>query len=170
MSAAGVTDATHRGDRGRSHDLIVVNFANPDMVGHTGVWQATLRAVETIDGCLGRIVAALAAGDARDPVGPGSLPAVTADHGNADAMRDAAGNPVTAHSLNLVPFPLAGRAVTGRTTPRWRPVRRRSDRAGTGRPRALAGDTGRSLLDPAGGNDRYPVISSGAVPTGGRTQ
>ena len=170
MSAAGVTDALVAAIGADRHDLIVANFANPDMVGHTGVWQATLRAVETIDGCLGRIVAALAAGDARDPVGPGSLLAVTADHGNADAMRDAAGNPVTAHSLNPVPFLLAGRAVTGRTLHDGV----LSDVAPTVLELAgLArwpGMTGRSLLDPAGGNDRDPVISSGAVPTGGRTQ
>ena len=83
------------------------------MVGHTGVWDATVEALTTIDACLARIVDALAAVDAADPDGPGSLLAITADHGNADDLRDPAGNPVTAHSLNPVPFLLAGRAVDG---------------------------------------------------------
>ncbi len=170
MSAAGVTDALVAAIEADRHDLIVANFANPDMVGHTGVWEATVAAVETIDACLGRIVSALAAGDTRDPAGPGSLLVVTADHGNADAMRDAAGNPVTAHSLNPVPFLLAGRAVTGRALHDGV----LADVAPTVLELAgLApwpGMTGHSLLDPTGGDDPDPVISSGAVPTGGRTQ
>jgi 2,3-bisphosphoglycerate-independent phosphoglycerate mutase len=85
------------------------------MVGHTGVWAAAVEAVETVDACLGRVVAALAELDARNAAGPGSLLAITADHGNADRMRNDAGEPVTAHSLNPVPFLLAGRAVEGRT-------------------------------------------------------
>jgi 2,3-bisphosphoglycerate-independent phosphoglycerate mutase len=174
MSAAGVTDALIDAVASDAYDLIVANFANPDMVGHTGVWDATVRAVETIDGCLGRIVAALDARDASDPAGRGSLLALTADHGNADAMRDGAGNPVTAHSLNPVPFLLAGRAVAGRSLhdgvladvaptlleiaglPRW------------------DGMTGRSLLDSAEddpeGIAAEAVLSSGAVPIGGRPQ
>ncbi len=149
MSAAGVTDAIVEAIDSDAYDLIVANFANPDMVGHTGVWSATIQAVETIDGCLGRIAAALAAGDAGDPQGPGSLLAITADHGNADLMRDDAGQPMTAHSLNPVPIVLIGRAADGRALrdgvladvaptilelaglPRW------------------AGMTGRSLLAPA---------------------
>jgi 2,3-bisphosphoglycerate-independent phosphoglycerate mutase len=77
------------------------------------VWDATVTALATIDGCLERIVDALAAVDAMDPDGPGSLLAITADHGNADDLLDAGGNPVTAHSLNPVPLLLAGRAVDG---------------------------------------------------------
>jgi 2,3-bisphosphoglycerate-independent phosphoglycerate mutase len=92
------------------YDLIVANFANPDMVGHTGDWAATITAVETVDRCLGRIAAAL---DIDDPASAALL-IVTADHGNADAMRTAAGDPITAHSLNPVPILLAGRAATGR--------------------------------------------------------
>ena len=84
------------------------------MVGHTGVWDATVRAVETVDACLGRVVSALDAIDARDAGAPGSLLVVTADHGNADEMLDAHGAPVTAHSLNPVPIVAVGRAVTGR--------------------------------------------------------
>jgi 2,3-bisphosphoglycerate-independent phosphoglycerate mutase len=114
MSAAGVADALVEAiDSGR-YDLIVANFANPDMVGHTGVWDATVEALATIDGCIGRIAAVQAALDARDPAGPGSLLVITADHGNADVMRDADGRPVTAHSLSPVPVLVAGRAVEGR--------------------------------------------------------
>ncbi len=167
MSAAGVTDVLVEGIEGDAYDLIVANFANPDMVGHTGVWPAAVRAVETIDACLGRIVAALDARDAAHPDGPGSLLAITADHGNADEMRDTEGNTVTAHSLNAVPFLLRGHAATGRSLhdgvladvaptllelaglPRW------------------PGMTGTSLLDPPAGIDPEPVLSSGAVPTGG---
>jgi 2,3-bisphosphoglycerate-independent phosphoglycerate mutase len=84
------------------------------MVGHTGVWDATVEALETIDQCLARVVAALDAADHRDPDGAGSLLVVTADHGNAEVMRDAGGHPVTAHSLSPVPVVVAGRAVEGR--------------------------------------------------------
>ncbi len=118
MSAAGVADALIAAVEGDAYDLIVANFANPDMVGHTGVWPAAVAAAETVDRCLGRIVEALAAHDAArpgSPGSPGSLLAITADHGNADQMRDADGNPVTAHSLNVVPLLLAGRSVDGRT-------------------------------------------------------
>ena len=167
MSARGVTDTIVAAIEADAHDLIVANFANPDMVGHTGVWNATLEAVRTIDGCIARLVAALDSRDTIEPFGPGSLLAITADHGNADAMRDAAGNPVTAHSLNPVPFLLAGRSVAGRTlhdgvladvAPTLLEL------AGLAR---WPGMTGRSLLDPTGGDDPEPVLSSGAVPTGG---
>ncbi len=63
--------------------------------------------------CLARVVAAVEAVEAADPDGPGALLAITADHGNADDLRDAAGRPVTAHSLNPVPLLLLGRAVAG---------------------------------------------------------
>ena len=114
MSAPGVTDALVEAIASDRYDFIVANFANPDMVGHTGVWPATVAAVETIDECLGRVATAVAEVDGRHPDGPGSLLAITADHGNADKMRDEAGHPVTAHSLNPVPIVLVGRAVEGR--------------------------------------------------------
>ena len=114
MSADGVTDAVVTGIESGRFDFIVANYANADMVGHTGVWQATIRALETIDACLARVVAALQAVDAVDPAGPGSALIITADHGNADQMRDASGNPMTAHSLNPVPIILVGRAALGR--------------------------------------------------------
>jgi 2,3-bisphosphoglycerate-independent phosphoglycerate mutase len=114
MSASGVTDALAAAIGEGAFDLIVANFANPDMVGHTGDWEATIAALEFLDGCLARIADAVDAVEARDPDGPGAVLAITADHGNADEMRDAAGNPVTAHSLNPVPIVLAGRAIRGR--------------------------------------------------------
>ena len=109
MSAAGVTDALVEGIASAQFDLLVANFANPDMVGHTGHWDATVTAVEVVDACLGRIVAALAPIDSS-----GALLVITADHGNADAMRTPEGGPVTAHSLNPVPILMAGSAVAGR--------------------------------------------------------
>jgi 2,3-bisphosphoglycerate-independent phosphoglycerate mutase len=114
MSAAGVADAIVQAIAAEEYDLIVANFANADMVGHTGVWGATVAALETIDACLGRVVAALDAVDRRDPDAPGSLLVVTADHGNADVMRDTSGQPVTAHSLSPVPVVIVGRSVEGR--------------------------------------------------------
>jgi 2,3-bisphosphoglycerate-independent phosphoglycerate mutase len=109
MSASGITDALVAGIESDKYDLLVANFANPDMVGHTGVWDATVRAVEFVDACLGRIAGAL------EPLATsGALLLITADHGNADALRNADGSPITAHSLNRVPFLAAGAAVDGR--------------------------------------------------------
>jgi 2,3-bisphosphoglycerate-independent phosphoglycerate mutase len=115
MSAPGVADALIEAIRSDAYDFIVANFANPDMVGHTGVWAATVTALGVIDECLGRVVATLESLDAAAPDGPGSLLIVTADHGNAEAMRDADGLPVTAHSLNPVPIVAVGRSVAGRS-------------------------------------------------------
>ena len=115
MSAAGVTDELVAAIRSGRYDFIVANFANPDMVGHTGVWSATVTALEALDACLGRIVDAIAEVEAADPTGPGAVLFITADHGNADDMLDAAGNPVTKHSLNPVPLLGTGRSLTGRT-------------------------------------------------------
>jgi 2,3-bisphosphoglycerate-independent phosphoglycerate mutase len=114
MSAPGVTDALVDAIDSGAYDFIVANYANPDMVGHTGVWDATIRALEAVDACLGRVVTALDAVSERDTAGPSALLIVTADHGNADEMRDSHGAPVTAHSLNPVPIVAVGRAVTGR--------------------------------------------------------
>jgi 2,3-bisphosphoglycerate-independent phosphoglycerate mutase len=108
MSAVGVTDALVEAIGSGRFDFIVANYANADMVGHTGSWDATIAALATIDACLARVEeAALAV----DPDGPGALLAITADHGNADCLRDEAGHPVTAHSLNPVPLVLVGRAT-----------------------------------------------------------
>jgi 2,3-bisphosphoglycerate-independent phosphoglycerate mutase len=114
MSAPGVTEALVGAIESGAYDLIVANYANPDMVGHTGVWEATIRALGTIDDCLARVATAVDGVEAADPAGPGAILAITADHGKADEMRDADGGPVTAHSLNPVPLLLAGRAVAGR--------------------------------------------------------
>jgi 2,3-bisphosphoglycerate-independent phosphoglycerate mutase len=115
MSAQGVTDELVAAIGSGSYDFIVANFANPDMVGHTGVWDATVAALGVIDGCLGRVFDAIVAVDAADPTAPGAALFVTADHGNADDMLDDAGNPVTKHSLNPVPLLGMGRALAGRT-------------------------------------------------------
>ena len=104
MSAAGVTDALVRAIESGAYDFIVANFANPDMVGHTGVWDATVEALEFIDGCLARVVGAMPAA---------GVLCITADHGNADELRDPDGNPMTAHSLNPVPVVLIGDVVRG---------------------------------------------------------
>ena len=85
----------------------VINFANPDMVGHTGVIPAAVTAIETVDDCLGRVVEAVHA--------TGGACIVTADHGNADHMLEPDGSPNTAHSMNPVPL-----VVTART---WRAAR-----------------------------------------------
>ncbi len=102
MSAARVTDEVVKAIAGGRYDVIICNFANPDMVGHTGDFPATVRAIEVLDGCLQRIFeAARAAG--------GEL-LITADHGNAEQMfDDATGQPHTAHTTNPVPFVYVGR-------------------------------------------------------------
>jgi 2,3-bisphosphoglycerate-independent phosphoglycerate mutase len=110
MSAEGVTDAVVGAIDSGTYDVIAANFANPDMVGHTGDWAATVRAVETVDASLGRIASALRI----DDPATSALLIVTADHGNADAMRTADGSPITAHSLNPAPIMIAGPAVAGR--------------------------------------------------------
>jgi 2,3-bisphosphoglycerate-independent phosphoglycerate mutase len=97
MSAAGVCDVLCNALANRTHDFVLCNFANADMVGHTGSIPATIRAVETVDACLGRILEAAAQGNARL--------IITADHGNADVMIDAdTGQPHTAHTTSLVPL------------------------------------------------------------------
>jgi 2,3-bisphosphoglycerate-independent phosphoglycerate mutase len=101
MSAAAVTDAVVEHLERGGDALIIVNFANPDMVGHTGVFDATVRAVEVADGCLDRIERAAVA------AGGGLL--ITADHGNAERKIDARDNsPLTAHTTNPVPVILCG--------------------------------------------------------------
>src|SRR5690606_9035515 len=97
MSAAGVTDVVARGIAEGTYDFILVNFANPDMVGHTGSIPAAVRAVETVDGCLGRLLDLVA--EQRDWVA-----LVTADHGNAERMLEPDGSPYTAHTTEPVDF------------------------------------------------------------------
>ncbi len=109
MSAGGVTDALVEAIGGDAFGFIVANYANADMVGHTGVWEAAVRALEYLDGCLERVVTAVLAHRRGNAV-----LCITADHGNADEMRDDDGRPVTAHSMNPVPIVLIGEAIRGR--------------------------------------------------------
>jgi len=96
MAAYEATDAFVSGWEDLSPAFAIINFANPDMVGHTGVIDAAVKAVETVDECLGRVLEAVH--------GSGGACIVTADHGNADEMLEEDGSPDTAHSLNPVPF------------------------------------------------------------------
>ncbi len=117
MSARAVTRALVQAIRSGEYEFIVANYANPDMVGHTGNWDATVSALEHVDSCLGDVMEAFFERDREVGVvdGRGAVLCVTADHGNADEMRDADGAPVTAHSLNPVPVVLAGAGVAGRS-------------------------------------------------------
>jgi 2,3-bisphosphoglycerate-independent phosphoglycerate mutase len=97
MSALEVTDKLEQAIASGRYDLIVVNYANPDMVGHTGIMSAALKAVATIDACLGRLVAAMRKA--------GGILLITADHGNIEMMRDPeTGEPHTAHTTFDVPL------------------------------------------------------------------
>lgn len=101
MSAFEVTDKLLAAINGRQYDLIICNYANPDMVGHTGDLNAAIRAIETVDTCLGRVVEAQRA--------RGGEVLITADHGNAEMMRDVVTHQAhTAHTMNLVPLIYVG--------------------------------------------------------------
>jgi 2,3-bisphosphoglycerate-independent phosphoglycerate mutase len=146
MSAPEVTDRLVAAiDEGR-HDFILVNYANTDMVGHTGDFDAARRAVEAVDACLGRVAAAVRR--------RGGAMLITADHGNAETMRDPeTGQPHTAHTLNPVPVLLVEPPRPGRNAQRGLRPGRLADVAptilellGLARPAEM---TGRSLLLPA---------------------
>ncbi len=96
MSAEAVTDVTCAGVDKGIYSLIVMNYANPDMVGHTGNIPAAVIAIETVDRCLGRLFNKVSKS--------GGTMLITADHGNAEYMQDEEGNPWTAHTTNPVPF------------------------------------------------------------------
>ncbi len=97
MSALEVTDKVVAEIKSGKHDLIILNFANGDMVGHTGVFEAAVKAVETVDTCVGRVAEAMTE--------QGGITCITADHGNAEMMVDPqTGAPFTAHTTNPVPF------------------------------------------------------------------
>ena len=100
MSAYEVTDEVLKRIGSDKYDVIILNFANCDMVGHTGVMEAAVKAVEAVDTCLGKVVDAVTA--------KGGVAFITADHGNADRMIDTDGSPFTAHTTNPVPFVVAG--------------------------------------------------------------
>ena len=104
MSAREVTDACVERIESGAYDVVILNFANCDMVGHTGIYEAARLAVETVDECVGRVV------EATSRMGGVSL--ITADHGNAERMLEPDGkSPYTAHTTNLVPFYIVGAQV-----------------------------------------------------------
>ena len=103
MSAYAVTEEVVQRILSGNYDVIILNFANCDMVGHTGVYEAACKAVSTVDECVGKVV------EATSKMGGVSL--ITADHGNAERMIDSDGEPFTAHTTNLVPFYIVGANV-----------------------------------------------------------
>ena len=100
MSAYLVTDEVVKRIESGSYDVIILNYANCDMVGHTGVFEAAQKAVEAVDTCLGRTVDAI--------LKMGGSAFITADHGNADQMYERDGSPFTAHTTNPVPLIVVG--------------------------------------------------------------
>ncbi len=96
MSAYEVTDKMVEAVKSGKYDALILNYANCDMVGHTGVFEAAVKAVEAVDTCVGRVVEAVKE--------MGGCVLLTADHGNADRMVDTDGSPFTAHTTNPVPF------------------------------------------------------------------
>jgi 2,3-bisphosphoglycerate-independent phosphoglycerate mutase len=105
MNAPLLTDELVKAIRGKHYDVIICNYANPDMVGHSGDFDATVKAIEAVDQCLGRVAQAIT------EVGGEML--ITADHGNAEQMFDLeTGQPHTAHTTNPVPFLYIGRPAT----------------------------------------------------------
>jgi 2,3-bisphosphoglycerate-independent phosphoglycerate mutase len=95
MSALEVTDALLKEIQQDKQDVIILNFANPDMVGHSGMLEPTVKAIEVVDECLGKIVDAI--------IEKGGVSIITADHGNADEVVTMEGGPMTAHTTNPVP-------------------------------------------------------------------
>lgn len=104
MSAYEVTDALLAEIAADKFDAIILNFANPDMVGHSGMLEPTIKAIETVDECLGKIVDAL--------IEKGGKAIITADHGNSDEVVTLEGNPMTAHTTNPVPVIVTEENVT----------------------------------------------------------
>lgn len=100
MSAYEVTDKLIPAIKAGKYDMIILNFANCDMVGHTGVFEAAVQAVEAVDTCVGKVTDAVKEMD--------GVTIITADHGNADKMIDEDGEPFTAHTTNPVPFCVVG--------------------------------------------------------------
>jgi 2,3-bisphosphoglycerate-independent phosphoglycerate mutase len=105
MRAQQITDYAVEQIEAGTYDVIIMNYANADMVGHTGKWQPTIESVEILDRCLQRLSDAV--------VKAGGLLAVTADHGNAEEKIDKDGNPLTAHTTNPVPLLLIGSGTDG---------------------------------------------------------
>jgi 2,3-bisphosphoglycerate-independent phosphoglycerate mutase len=109
MSAYEVTDALMPEIKNKTADFICLNYANADMVGHTGFWNAVIKAVETVDRCVEKIITAA--------LENGYTIFLTADHGNADFMINEDGSPNTAHTLNPVPFFIIDREWNGKIKP-----------------------------------------------------
>ncbi|MBV9232990.1 MAG: 2,3-bisphosphoglycerate-independent phosphoglycerate mutase [Candidatus Eremiobacteraeota bacterium] len=105
MRAREITDAAVAAIQSGKYDAIVMNYANADMLGHTGKWQPTIAGLEIVDESLGRLVDAT--------LRAGGLLAITADHGNAEEEIDASGNPITAHTTNPVPLLLLANGLHG---------------------------------------------------------
>jgi 2,3-bisphosphoglycerate-independent phosphoglycerate mutase len=105
MSAPEITERLVDAIGSDDYDFVIVNYANPDMVGHTGVWDAAVRAAEVIDACLGRVSEAV--------LGAGGELVIAADHGNIEEMRDADGAPQTKHTTSPVPLVLVGERWRG---------------------------------------------------------
>jgi 2,3-bisphosphoglycerate-independent phosphoglycerate mutase len=139
MSASQAADAFVAGWREVEPRFGIINFANPDMVGHTGVIPAAVKAIEEVDACLGRVVETVLAS--------GGACLITADHGNADNMLEPDGSPNTAHSLNPVPvivtaegFDLADSGILADVAPTI------LEMLGIEQPEEM---TGHSLIEPA---------------------
>jgi 2,3-bisphosphoglycerate-independent phosphoglycerate mutase len=105
MRAREITDFAVARIAAGTYDAIIMNYANADMIGHTGKWEPTIESVEILDECLQRLADAV--------LEAGGLLAVTADHGNAEEKIDKDGNPLTAHTTNRVPLILIGNGVEG---------------------------------------------------------
>jgi 2,3-bisphosphoglycerate-independent phosphoglycerate mutase len=105
MRAREITAAAVAAIENAKYDAIVMNYANADMVGHTGKWSPTIEGIEVVDECLPRLAEAT--------LHAGGLLAITADHGNAEEEIDAAGNPITAHTTNPVPFVIIANGLDG---------------------------------------------------------
>ena len=107
MSAYEVKDKVLEELSTGNYDVMILNFANCDMVGHTGVFDAAVKAVKTVDTCVKEVVDKI--------LSMGGAAIITADHGNADKMLDENGNPFTAHTTNIVPFIVVGDKFKGKT-------------------------------------------------------
>lgn len=104
MSAKKITEKVIEKIKSQKYNLIVLNYANPDMVGHTGDFKATVEAIETVDECVKKLLSEMKKIN--------GITIITADHGNAEKMIDELGNPCTSHTTNQVPFALVGHPCT----------------------------------------------------------
>ena len=105
MSAYEVADEAVKHIESGEYDVMILNFANPDMVGHTGILEAAVKAVKAVDECVGRVVKAIQK--------MGGEVIITADHGNSEKMFDEAGGPFTAHTTKPVPLILVSERYKG---------------------------------------------------------